>query len=113
MIRSPKIARLGRVAALLAGFLSVAGSFGLHPEPVAVSPAAPAQAEWAVPAADIDATPHVCLACLSHRSVPLPRLSSVVLAPRHVAATATCTATAPLARLESPPSEGRGPPALG
>lgn len=113
MIRSPKTARLGRVAALLAGFLSVAGSFGLHPEPVADSPSPPAQAGWAAPGADLDATPHVCLACLAHRSVPLPRLSSVVLAPRPVAPTAACAAAIPLARLEAPPSEGRAPPRLG
>ena len=111
MIRS-KIARLGRVAALVAGLASVAGSFGLHPEPVAISPA-PAQTEWATPGGDTDATPHVCLACLAHRSMPLPRLPSVVLPPRPIVSAAARVSAAPVIRFDSPSPDGRAPPVLG
>jgi hypothetical protein len=111
MIRS-KFARLGRVAALVAGLASVAGSFGLHPEPVADSPA-PAQTEWAAPGGDTDATPHICLACLAHRSVPLPRLASVVLPPQPVVSAAARVAAASVVRFDSPSPDGRAPPVLG
>jgi hypothetical protein len=112
MIRSSRIARLGRIAALVAGILAVSGSFGLHPEPVADSTAS-AQPEWSAPGAASEASPHICLACLAHRSIPLPRLSSVVFTPRPVACAAPSAETAPLARLASPPREGRAPPSLG
>ena len=113
MIRSSKIARTGRIAALLAGFLSVAGGFGLHPEPVTLSPAPDARIEWIGPAGGADASPHICLACLAHRTIPLPRLTAVVLAPRPAVCAAAFAPIVSIARLESHPAEGRAPPALG
>jgi len=112
MILSLRIARLGRAAALVAGFLAVAGSFGLHPEPQRVAPAAAVEAQWSAPAGNLETSPHVCLACLAHRSIPLPRLSAVDLTPRPAASASPSAAPAPLARLESHPREGRAPPAL-
>jgi hypothetical protein len=112
MFRSSRIARLGRVAALVAGILAVGGSFGLHPEPAASAPAT-THPEWSVSGAGAEAAPHVCLACLAHRSIPLPRLTSVVFTPRPVVRIAPSTETSPVARLESRSREGRAPPSLG
>ncbi|HJW13860.1 MAG TPA: hypothetical protein VJ776_04140 [Thermoanaerobaculia bacterium] len=105
--------RFGQAALLLAGFLAVSGSFGLHPEPERSPIAAATGEEWSAPDGLSDATPHICLACLAHRSVPLPRLSAVVLALRAAAPMAPAAAPSPPARLEGHPREGRAPPALG
>jgi len=113
MFRSLRTGRFGQVALLIAGFLAVAGSFGLHPEPERGVAASSAGAKWSALDGSGDNSPHVCLACLAHRSISVPRLSSVVLALRSAAPAAVSAAPSRLARLEAHPREGRAPPALG
>ncbi|HKA35871.1 MAG TPA: hypothetical protein VKH43_03575 [Thermoanaerobaculia bacterium] len=112
MIRTSRITRFGRAAALAAGILSVVGSFGLHPEPEAAG-CPPEHPEWASTPASAEAAPHACLACLAHRAIPLPRLNAVVFAPRPASPAAVSAAPVPIARLEAKPREGRAPPARG
>ena len=112
MIRSSRITRLGRAAALAAGILTIVGSFGLHPEPESAA-VAPAQPEWASTSVSADSAPHTCLACLAHRAIPLPRLNAVVFDARPASPAAVTADPVPIARLEAKPREGRAPPALG
>jgi len=112
MFRSLKTARSGQAALLLAGLLAVAGSFGLHPEPERAIAVSAAGAEWSALEDPVEQNPHVCLACLAHRAISLPRLSSVVFAPRPTAPAAVSATPSGLARLEAHPREGRAHPAL-
>jgi len=112
MFRSLRTARLGRAVLLIAGFLAVAGSFGLHPEPERALAAFAAGAQWGVLNVSSDTNTHVCLACLAHRAIWVSRLSSVVLAPLSTAPASISAAPSCLARLEAHPREGRAPPAL-
>jgi hypothetical protein len=111
MFRSVKDARFVRIALLAAGVLVVTGSFGLHPEPEHLAPAA-AGAGWNGPAGSLETNPHICFACLALRSVPLPRLSAVVLAPRATEPASAAATLSLLGRLDSHPREGRAPPSL-
>jgi hypothetical protein len=110
MLRVLRRARFGRIALVLASLLAVTGSLGLHPEPGDVR-AAPA-GFVAGHAAPSEAGAHDCLACLAHRSVPLTRLSGVVLAPGPtVLFFFASRAWRPLPT-QSRTHEGRAPPAL-
>jgi hypothetical protein len=113
MFRTSRVARFGQIALLIAGFLAVSGSFGLHPEPEGASLSASAGTEWTGLNGFGETGSHVCFACLAHRSIPLPRLSAVVLALRSTAPAAPAAAPCRLARLEGHPREGRAPPVLG
>jgi hypothetical protein len=111
MFRSIKTAPIVRAALLVAGVLAVTSSFGLHPEPEHNGPAA-AGVEWSRAGGALEENPHICFACLAHRSIPLPHLFTSVPAPRAAADPAPPASTSPLARLESHPREGRAPPSL-
>jgi len=97
---------------MIAGFLAVAGSFGLHPEPEPAQAAAAAGTGWHALDRTGETNPHVCVACLSHRSISLPRLAAVVLQPASTVAQTEDAAPSPLGRLEVQSREGRAPPAL-
>ena len=114
MFLSIKKARFGQFALIFAGSLAVSGSFGLHPEPEPGLAAATASAgtEWHAPELNAETDPHVCLACLSHRSISLPRPAAVVLQPASAVTPTLDAAPSPLGRLEVQPHEGRAPPAL-
>jgi len=113
MLRSMRRARFGQFALMLAGFLAVAGAFGLHPEPEpALSAPVDSSASVAASARVAGEGPHECLACLAHRGLALPRLAAVVLQPGSAVAARAAAAPALLARLDAHPREGRAPPAL-
>jgi hypothetical protein len=113
MFRSMRRARFGQFALMIAGFLAVAGSFGLHPEPEPAPPADTASSApvWASARPGGEA-PHECLACLAHRSLSLPRLAAVVLQPGSAVKASAVAAPAHLAKLDAHPREGRAPPTL-
>jgi hypothetical protein len=85
MFRAFRTARLGRAVLLLAAVFAVAGSFGLHPEPVA-DLGAPAVAGsspvWTAAAPEGDSD-DPCTACLAHRFVSLTRLAVFAPAGTH------------------------------
>ena len=114
MFLSMRKARFGQFALILAGFLAVSGSFGLHPEPEPGQAAttAPARTEWRVLEGTGETNPHVCVACLSHRSISLPRPTAVVLQTASAATPTLDAAPSPLGRLEVQSREDRAPPAL-
>jgi hypothetical protein len=105
-------ARFGQFALILAGFLAVSGSFGLHPEPESGQAAALAGTEWHAPELGAETNPHICVACLSHRSISLPRPAAVVLQPASAVTPTRDDAPSPLGRLEVQAREGRAPPPL-
>lgn len=113
MLRALRTARCGQVVLWIAGFLAIAGSFGLHPEPdraASLAPAAPLPG-WISPLPAGNAS-HDCLACLAHRSVSLARPSGVVLQPGLILAVVFSPRVIRLGRVESRHHEGRAPPAL-
>lgn len=113
MFLSLRKARFGQLALMIAGFLAVSGSFGMHPEPEpAQAVAAVAGSGWNTVDRTEENNPHACIACLSHRSISLPRLAAVVLQPASAVARASDAAPSPLGRLEVRPREGRAPPTL-
>src|SRR5215510_2703116 len=111
MLSRLRIARLAHLALGLACLLAVTGSIGLHPEPDGASEdsAASITGVWKVPQAP-GAPSHGCLACLAHRSVPLTRLSGVVLAPVACVGTLSLLPAPHLSVHASAPHEGRAPP---
>lgn len=111
MFRSIKTAPIVRAALLVAGVLAVSGSFGLHPEPEHLG-STTTGVEWSRPAGALEANPHICFACLAHRSIPLPHLFASAPAPRAASLAAPLASPSLLARLESHPREGRAPPSL-
>jgi hypothetical protein len=114
MFLSMRNARFGQFALILAGFLAVWGSFGLHPEPEPGQAAAMASAgtEWHAPELGPETNAHVCVACLSHRSISLPRPTAVVLQSVSAVTPTLDGALSPQGRLEVQAREGRAPPAL-
>ena len=112
MFLSMRKARFGQIALILAGFLAVSASFGLHPELEPGQASATAATGWHAPELGAESNPHACVACLSHRSLSLPRPAAVVLQPASAVAPALDAAPSPLGRLEVPAREGRAPPAL-
>ena len=112
MFPSMRRARFGQLALILAGFLAVSGSFGLHPEAEPGQAAATAGAGWHAPELGADTNPHACVACLSHRSISLPRPAAVVLQPASAVTPTLDSAPSLLGRLEVQAREGRAPPAL-
>jgi len=82
MLLKLRTARLAHLALALACLLAVTGSVGLHPEPEGASDGLVSGAGGMWKATQPPPGPtHGCLACLAHRSVPLARLSGVVLQP--------------------------------
>src|SRR6476646_4111190 len=81
MLLPMRKARFGQFALMIAGFLAVSGSFGLHPEPEPTLSAAafPSSAPGFTADRIAGEAQHGCLACLAHRSISLPRLAAVVL----------------------------------
>ena len=112
MFLSMRKARFGQFALILAGFLAVSGSFGLHPESEPGQAAAMAGPGWHAPELGAETSPHICVACLSHRSISLPRPAAVVLEPASAVTPTLDAAPSPLGRLEVQAREGRAPPAL-
>ena len=114
MLLAMKNARFGQIALLIAGFLAIAGSFGLHPEPgPGLTGPSSSSAPGYVADSSAGKTPHECLACLAHRSISLPRLAAVVLRPASAVRASVSRAPSLIARLDAHPREGRAPPALG
>lgn len=108
MLRACRAARWVPIVLFAAALLTVAGSFGLHPEPVS-EPGAP---EWSAGASE-SAGAHGCLACLAHRSISV--VGASVFAPAAAVAVAAA-APAPVRALSlfaAPGIDGRAPPALG
>ena len=114
MFASMKKARFGQLALMIAGFLAISGSFGLHPEPEAAQSVAAAAAgsSWNALDRNGETSPHVCVACLSHRSISLPRPAAVVLQPASAVTPGDDIAPSLLGRLEVQSREGRAPPSL-
>jgi hypothetical protein len=114
MFLSMKKARFGQFALILAGFLAVSGSFGLHPEPEPALGAAMASAgaEWHAPELNAETSPHACVACLSHRSISLPPPAAVVLQPASAVTPSLDADHSTLGRLEVQAREGRAPPLI-
>jgi hypothetical protein len=111
MFSTLRTARLGQLAFALACVLAITGSVGLHPEPTGFSPEENRSgAAWNSPQAP-DRPTHSCLACLAHRTVSLPRLFGVVLAPGATVASAARPRSPLPASLAATPHEGRAPPA--
>ena len=82
MLWKLRAARLAHLALAVACLLAVTGSVGLHPEPDGVSDRVVSSASGTFKTPQPPPGPsHGCLACLAHRSVPLARLSGVVLQP--------------------------------
>jgi hypothetical protein len=110
MLRACRAARSGRVLLLAAALLALAGSFGLHPEPLAEegvpSSAAP---EWST-GASTDSATHGCMACLAHRSVSLSGLAVYVPASDATHAAPPAAAVEPVRVFASRTVDGRAPP---
>lgn len=112
MLRASRDARPIRLLLLIAAIFAVAGSFGLHPEPLGAeeNPLASAdRPEWDAGVSAADAS-HGCMACLAHRSVSLAGL--VVFVPASDA-THVATPTAPVEPvrvLAAGTVDGRAPP---
>src|SRR5262249_22510619 len=112
MLWKVRTARLAHLALAVACLFGVTGSVGLHPEPDGASNVilTTASGTWKTPQPPPGPS-HGCLACLAHRSIPLARLSGVVLQP------GACVGTiAPLPQPHQPTfepalHEGRAPPA--
>jgi hypothetical protein len=111
MLLKLRTARLAHLTLALACLLAVTGSVGLHPEPDGASDGfvSGAGGTWKAPQPPPGPS-HGCLACLAHRSVPLDRLSGVVLQPG--ACIGTLAPIAPQHRTTFEPAlhEGRAPP---
>jgi hypothetical protein len=112
MFRALKKVRTAQIVLLVAGFLAVSGSFGLHPEPEGPAARVAAGEGWNALDRSGTATKHDCYLCLSHKSVSLPRLTAVVLEAGSAVTARPVADCSPLGRLESHPREGRAPPAL-
>lgn len=114
MFRALRVARCGKIALWIAGFLAVCGSFGLHPEPPAVQASLLAHSApgWHGNAAGDGNATHGCLACLAHRSVSVTGLTGVVLRPASSSGAPALPRVSPPISLEARPHDGRAPPAL-
>lgn len=112
MFLSMRKARFGQLALMIAGFLAISGSFGLHPEPEAAQSVAITGISWNALDQTGETNPHLCVACLSHRSISLPRLAAVVLQPASAVTPAPDVAPSLLGRLEVQSREDRAPPVL-
>jgi hypothetical protein len=84
-----------RAALCVAALLALAGSFGLHPEPIGNEALA---AHRGLARVHIDEGPHACLACLSHVAAFVQPFA---------AALAVSQPSAPLYRIARPPAAGR------
>lgn len=112
MLRGLRTARFARVALFVAGFLAVAGGFGLHPEPAfeaaAGTGAVPGFSSASLSSAGADG----CPACLAHRPIPAARLATAVRVPLLLWLEAPLLATSSLPAPPSLPHDGRAPPSL-
>ena len=104
--------RFAQIVLLVAGFLAVSGSFGLHPEPDGSAALITTGDGWNTLDRSGAAARHDCLLCLAHRTISLPRLSAVVLQPACAVHATPLGTPSLLGRLEAHPREGRAPPAL-
>jgi hypothetical protein len=111
MLHAFRKARAAQFVLLVAGFLAVSGSFGLHPEPEGPAARVAAGDGWNALNRSGTAAKHDCYLCLLHKSVSLPRLAAVVLEVGSAVTVRPVTDSSPLGRLESHPREGRAPPA--
>jgi len=111
MLGRLRAARFARVALFVAGFLAVAGGFGLHPEPAFEAAAAgslPGFSTASVSSAGADA----CPACLAHRPIPAARLATAVNVPLILSLEAPLRAACSVPAPPSLPHDGRAPPSL-
>jgi hypothetical protein len=84
-----------RAALCVAALLALAGSFGLHPEPIGSEALA---AHRGLARVHVDDAPHACLACLSHVAASVQPFS---------VALPVGQPSAPLHRIAGPPADGR------
>jgi hypothetical protein len=111
MLRALRQARFVQFALAAASLLAITGSLGLHPEP-AVAGGAMRQVSSASFQANraAEGDSHACLACLAHRTVPLPGPAGVLLAP--IASVSRPLSPRPTDVLSTValPHDGRAPP---
>jgi hypothetical protein len=112
MLRRLQAARFARVALFVAGFLAVAGAFGLHPEPAFEAAAATAALPGFSSASISSSGPDACPACLAHRPIPAARLATAVNVPLLLLLEAPLTAACPVPAPPPLPHDGRAPPSL-
>ena len=112
MLRRLRAARFARVALFVAGFLAVAGAFGLHPEPAfeaaASNAALPGFSSASIASAGADA----CPACLAHRPIPAARLATAINVPLLLSLEAPLPAAFSVPATPSLAHDGRAPPSL-
>ena len=84
-----------RAALCVAALLALAGSFGLHPEPIGNDALA---AHRGLARVHVDEGPHACIACLSHIAASVQPFS---------AALPVGQPSASLDRIAGPPADGR------
>ena len=110
MLRRTKHSLLVRVALGVALCLSIAASFGLHPEP-AGAPGRPSDPEIVSPVGAPPAA-HGCIACMSGGTIVLWPGAHVVLPATPCVPAVIATAPLLLSRLAGRDLSGRSPPAL-
>jgi hypothetical protein len=110
MLRRTKRSLLVRVALGAALCLSIAASFGLHPEP-AGAPSRLAD-PGLVAQASVPSAGHGCIACMSGGTVVLWPGAPVVLSAMPCVRAVVSTAPLLLSRLAGRDLSGRSPPAL-
>jgi hypothetical protein len=110
MLRRTKRSLLVRLALGAAVCLSIAASFGLHPEPVG----APGRTSGPEVAAEAStpSTAHGCIACMSGGTIVLWPGAPVVLSATPCVLAAVSPAPLLLSRLAGRDRSGRSPPAL-
>ena len=110
MLRRTKKSLWARFALGAALCLSIAASFGLHPEPVG-APGRAAGLEI-VAQASAPTAAHGCIACMSGGTIVLWPRAPVVLSATPSVRAAVCAAPLLLSRLAGRDRSGRSPPAL-
>ena len=98
---------LVRTALLAAGFLAVAASFGLHPEPAAGDRVA---AHRGLATAHTDDASHGCTACLTHVPIVAASPADAACTPLDLAALDTFASPAFAGRRAGRDLSGRSPP---
>ena len=108
MLGTLRMAWAVRLALVVAALLSIAGSFGLHPEPLAASPSGPAPG---VSALRTPGLAHGCLACLTHAAALASPLSAVVADAGPLRPVPLMRESGRRSRLAAGRLSGRSPPA--
>ncbi len=108
MLGRIRIARVVRLALVAAVLLSIASSFGLHPEPLAANPASPVTDLSALRSPGVA---HGCLACLTHGAAIVSPLAAVPTVARPLRPFPLVRESDWRSRLDACRLPGRSPPA--